>query len=253
MPPSAPTSLTSPALDPNVGRHGSASSGVRKQSRHSPLRRRQRRAVDLTPLRLVWDGVAPGRVRWLMVSLARPGAVAYFRAVEPQSAHGKPWEVARKEVPRRRSRSAGRWRLAGSSRCGPVGRLRRVASFLLDGARLGVDQPGGTQVIEDGRERIHPHARGFSPSAAQHAEPPKGAPMQRPAPTTTQRGYGAHHQALRRQYEPKVAAGTADCPYCGGPIVAGEAWDLARAADRRHYLGPAHAKCNRRARSSREW
>jgi hypothetical protein len=37
-----------------------------------------------------------------------------------------------------------------------------------------------------------------------------------------------------------------DCVLCFEPIEPGQKWDLAHSDDRRSWLGPAHASCNRR-------
>jgi hypothetical protein len=64
--------------------------------------------------------------------------------------------------------------------------------------------------------------------------------------TTTQRGYGGHHQALRKRIAPQVAAGQCICSRCGDPIKPGETWDLDHDdQDRSRYLGPSHSRCNR--------
>lgn len=69
--------------------------------------------------------------------------------------------------------------------------------------------------------------------------------------TTTERGYGGDHQAARRAWEPTVDRGQAHCrePICLMPnrwIKPGTPWDLAHdRAHPGHYLGPAHARCNR--------
>ena len=72
-----------------------------------------------------------------------------------------------------------------------------------------------------------------------------------------QRGYGRHHKALRKRWEPKVAAGVVNCARCGKPIHPGELWDLDHTDDRTAYLGASHRRCNRatsgRRRQSREW
>jgi hypothetical protein len=79
-------------------------------------------------------------------------------------------------------------------------------------------------------------------------------------PSTTARGYGASHQALRKQLAPLVAAGCCRCSRCGELIKPGELWDLDHNdLDRTRYNGPAHrhhnrATATRRARrTSREW
>ena len=71
-------------------------------------------------------------------------------------------------------------------------------------------------------------------------------------------GYGTYHQRLRREISMLVLAGNAVCSRCGKPIVPGEPWDLDHDdVDRRLYLGPSHAACNRatsRPRlTSRKW
>ena len=78
--------------------------------------------------------------------------------------------------------------------------------------------------------------------------------------STSQRGYGAAHQARRRQLAPLVAAGLMRCARCGEPIEAGEAFDLDHTDDRAGYLGASHQACNRGApsrdrarRVSRRW
>lgn len=66
--------------------------------------------------------------------------------------------------------------------------------------------------------------------------------------TTTQRGYGTKHQALRRQFAELVDSGRALCARCGQPIIPGTLWDLGHADnDRSRYVGPEHRTCNRGA------
>jgi hypothetical protein len=63
---------------------------------------------------------------------------------------------------------------------------------------------------------------------------------------TNRREYGVAHRRLRRRFAADVAAGTAKCAHCGELIEPGSLWDLAHDdADRRLYLGPSHAGCNR--------
>jgi len=69
---------------------------------------------------------------------------------------------------------------------------------------------------------------------------------------TTERGYGAKHQALRKQVAQLVAAGGAACWRCRRVIQPWQQWDLGHHDwDRTRYMGPEHAKCNRSAAASR--
>lgn len=75
--------------------------------------------------------------------------------------------------------------------------------------------------------------------------------------STTSRGYGTKHQALRRQWKPKVDTGTITCAKAAvgkclevhdgrSPLIAiGTAWDLGHTDDRTTYTGPEHLRCNR--------
>lgn len=61
--------------------------------------------------------------------------------------------------------------------------------------------------------------------------------------STTQRGYGSSHQALRRRWANRVAAGEVNCWRCGDPIKPGMEWDLGHDDhDRSKYKGPEHAR-----------
>ena len=69
---------------------------------------------------------------------------------------------------------------------------------------------------------------------------------------TTERGYGATHQALRKQAAALVAAGTAICWRCGLAIQPWQSWDLGHSdVDRSQYMGPEHSHCNRSSAASR--
>jgi hypothetical protein len=66
------------------------------------------------------------------------------------------------------------------------------------------------------------------------------------ASTTTERGYGGQHVALRKRWAKIVAAGEASCARCGRWIAPGTHWDLGHAdRDRSVYVGPEHRRCNR--------
>lgn len=61
--------------------------------------------------------------------------------------------------------------------------------------------------------------------------------------TTTQRGYGHHHQKLRAKLKPNVDAGHTNCWRCNTPIKPGQHWDLGHDDyDRTRYRGPEHAR-----------
>ena len=66
--------------------------------------------------------------------------------------------------------------------------------------------------------------------------------------STTQRGYGNAHRALRKRLAPLVASGQMPCARCGGLIMPGTPFDLGHAdGDRTRYHGLEHAACNRGA------
>lgn len=66
--------------------------------------------------------------------------------------------------------------------------------------------------------------------------------------SSTARGYGSDHKALRAQWAPKVSTGMVTCARCGLPIQRHEPWDLGHSDDRASYRGPEHADCNRGGR-----
>lgn len=63
--------------------------------------------------------------------------------------------------------------------------------------------------------------------------------------TTTERGYGSAHVALRAEWALLVSTGTVLCARCDLPISSTEPWHLDHDDnDRTRYLGPSHARCN---------
>jgi hypothetical protein len=52
---------------------------------------------------------------------------------------------------------------------------------------------------------------------------------------------------MRERLAPVVATGTVNCARCGEMIEPGAKWELDHKDDGRGWLGPSHAKCNRRA------
>jgi hypothetical protein len=63
--------------------------------------------------------------------------------------------------------------------------------------------------------------------------------------STSQRGYGYNHQALRRALLPHAYG--QPCPKCGETMRPGQPLDLGHNDDRTGYTGMEHASCNRRA------
>lgn len=100
--------------------------------------------------------------------------------------------------------------------------------------------------------------RAAAPDPASLSPPQRQKVGNRKAKTSS-RGYGSHHQRLRKALKAKVAAGLVACARCGQTIRPGEPWDLGHDDyDRRRYTGPEHARCNRatagrRQRVSRAW
>lgn len=68
---------------------------------------------------------------------------------------------------------------------------------------------------------------------------------------TTQRGYGATHQAARRVALAQHVDGTL-CPHCGEPMYRTQRLDLDHTDDRTAYRGLAHTRCNARAGAYRK-
>lgn len=62
--------------------------------------------------------------------------------------------------------------------------------------------------------------------------------------STSDRGYGAEHQAVRKALLDEAYG--QPCHHCGHPMLKGQALDLDHTADRTGYRGFAHASCNRR-------
>jgi hypothetical protein len=63
--------------------------------------------------------------------------------------------------------------------------------------------------------------------------------------TRQQRGYDRDHDALRKQWEPRVSTGRVHCWRCGELIKATADWHLGHDDDdRRIHRGPEHVLCN---------
>ena len=69
--------------------------------------------------------------------------------------------------------------------------------------------------------------------------------------TTTEKGYGAPHQRLRKQWAQVVEQGGTACARCGYLIVPGTKWHLGHTVDRSAYTGPEHERCNTREGAQR--
>lgn len=69
--------------------------------------------------------------------------------------------------------------------------------------------------------------------------------------TTTQRGYGAPHQALRQAWRTRIDSGEpVACWRCGERIDPGSTFDLGHDdSDRSVTRGPEHVACNRATNS----
>ena len=75
------------------------------------------------------------------------------------------------------------------------------------------------------------------------------APHQREADrargTTTERGYGSTHKALRAHWQTLITREPQPCTRCGQPITTHDTWHLDHDDhDRSKYRGPSHATCN---------
>lgn len=67
--------------------------------------------------------------------------------------------------------------------------------------------------------------------------------------TTSQRGYGAHHQRLRLRWKRLLASeGQLPCARCHKPVLPTDEWELDHDdIDRTRYIGVSHKLCNRQA------
>jgi len=64
--------------------------------------------------------------------------------------------------------------------------------------------------------------------------------------STTSRGYGYAHQALRKRWAARVKRGGVFCARCGFELLPDAEWDLGHdPADRSRYEGPECVRCNR--------
>jgi len=65
-------------------------------------------------------------------------------------------------------------------------------------------------------------------------------------PSAAARGYGWHHQVLRKRWALLVELGGIPCARCGGLIQPGTPWDLGHDdLDRSRPSAPEHRRCNR--------
>ncbi len=79
--------------------------------------------------------------------------------------------------------------------------------------------------------------KGMCPTCRRTADQERG--------TTTQRGYGAQHQAERVRIQADLDAGnTILCCRCNQPILPGQPWSPDHTGDRTGYLGASHQTCN---------
>lgn len=62
--------------------------------------------------------------------------------------------------------------------------------------------------------------------------------------STSDRGYGADHQRIRKALLDEAYGQS--CHHCGHPMLPGQSLDLDHTGDRTAYRGFAHASCNRR-------
>ena len=63
--------------------------------------------------------------------------------------------------------------------------------------------------------------------------------------TTTERGYGSTHKALRAHWQTLITRQPQPCTRCGQPITTHDTWHLDHDDhDRSKYRGPSHATCN---------
>lgn len=74
--------------------------------------------------------------------------------------------------------------------------------------------------------------------------PTHQAEAERARGTQEQRGYGHEHRQLRKQWEPKVAAGNITCAKCKQRIQPDTTWHLGHNDNRTAWTGPEHALCN---------
>lgn len=63
--------------------------------------------------------------------------------------------------------------------------------------------------------------------------------------TKAERGYGAHHQALRAEWQARIDTGEiVHCARGCGTRLAGRVWHLGHTDDRAGYIGPECVTCN---------
>ena len=119
------------------------------------------------------------------------------------------------------------------------------AQVSLQGLRQGAREallPGSPgRAAREARGEAEHRRRGLEAAQGRGAPPGSritSAPVVKPKPSTSQRGYGYLHQQLRARLKPIVEAGMVRCARCGQLIESGERWELDHAPGKQGYLGP---------------
>lgn len=125
---------------------------------------------------------------------------------------------------------------------------------LIDGSCLNCRSRAflGVRRCRDCRQPVEKHKQLCTDcrKAAENAwhRKPNGGRRRYPRASTTERGYGAAHQKVRKVWRQRIDAGECPpCGYCGRPILPGQFWDLGHPNDDRSQIPvPWHRSENRR-------